>query len=426
VSELSGPEDPNPYVSPQAETSPPGPAPLPRNVWLLGAASLFNDTASEIIFSLTPAFLKTIGGTPQHLGLIEGLADTVAALLKLQAGRWSDRMQARNAFVIFGYAVAALIRPFAGLAQLPWHLVSIRLVDRIGKGLRTAPRDALLAESVPVSSRGRAFGLHRAMDHLGAALGPLSATVFLYCYPGATRTLFGLTLLPGLLVLVAVFMVREERDASQAVNDGAANNLMTPLPGRFRWFLAAMTVFALGNSSDAFLLNRCLDVGVEELWLPTIWFAFHIAKSAGNIVIGRLVDRVGPRWPLLVGWALYAAVYLGFAAAVQAWQAVTLFMVYAVFYALTEPAEKTIVTQLVPAEQKGRAFGWFHLCIGLAALPANLMFGTLYVVHPFLAFGLGALLAGLACVLSMIAGTRTAAQLGPGDATSGQGQHAQL
>jgi MFS family permease len=151
------------------------------------------------------------------------------------------------------------------------------------------------------------------------------------------------------------------------------------------------------------LLNRCLDVGIKEIWLPTIWFAFHIAKSAGNVIVGRLVDRVGARWPLLVGWVLYAAVYLGFAAAAQAWQAITLFMIYSIFYALTESAEKTIVTQLVPPDQKGRAFGWFHFCIGIAALPANLLFGTLYVVHPWLAFGVGAVLAGLACVLSLIA-----------------------
>lgn len=378
--------------------------PLPRNVWLLGAASLLNDTASEVIFSLTPAFLKSIGGTPAHLGIIEGLADTVAALLKLKAGGWSDQLRTRRGFVIVGYVVAALIRPFAALAQVPWHLVSIRLVDRIGKGLRTAPRDALLAESVPESSRGRAFGLHRAMDHLGAALGPLLATLFLYFCPGHTRTLFALTLIPGLLVLLAVFMVREERSSTTKANqDEAPANLASSLPGRFRWFLAAMVAFALGNSSDAFLLQRCLDMGLAELWLPTIWFAFHIAKSAGNLLVGRLVDRVGARWPLLIGWMLYAVVYLGFAAATQAWQAIMLFMVYSLFYSLTEPAEKTIVTQLVPPEQKGRAFGWFHFCIGIAALPANLLFGTLYVQHPWLAFGFGAALAGLACVLSVIA-----------------------
>ena len=165
-----------------------------------------------------------------------------------------------------------------------------------------------------------------------------------------------------------------------------------------------MVVFALGNSSDAFLLNRCLDVGVPELWLPTIWFAFHLAKSGGNLLIGRLVDRIGPRWPLLAGWLLYASVYLSFAFAVQSWQAIALFMVYAIFYSLTEPAEKTIVAQLVPPEQKGQAFGWFHFCLGIAALPANLLFGSLYTAEqPLLAFGLGAALAVVAGMLSLIA-----------------------
>jgi MFS family permease len=376
--------------------------PLPRNVWLLAFASLLNDIASEIIFSLTPAFLKTIGGTPQHLGIIEGLADTVSSLLKLQSGRWSDQLRTRRIFVICGYVVTALIRPFSALAQVPWHLLSIRLIDRVGKGLRTAPRDALLAESVPASSRGRAFGLHRAMDHLGAALGPALAVAFLYFYPDHVRLLFWLTIIPGLLVLIAVLMVRETPIELISESKGTAGP-QKPLPARFLWFLAAMVVFALGNSSDAFLLNRCLDVGIKEIWLPAIWFAFHIAKSIGSVVVGRLVDRVGPRRPLLAGWILYALVYLGFAAATQAWQAIALFMTYSLFYSLTESAEKTIVANLVSPEQKGRAFGWFHFAIGIAALPANLMFGALYVVHPWLAFGVGAGLAGAACVLSLVA-----------------------
>jgi MFS family permease len=211
-------------------------------------------------------------------------------------------------------------------------------------------------------------------------------------------------------------MVREERDHEEsAESNAAANNKAPPLPARFRWFLAAMVVFALGNSSDAFLLQRCLDMGLAELWLPTIWFAFHIAKSAGNMLAGRLVDRVGARWPLLAGWTLYSAVYLGFAAAAQAWQVIALFMLYSVFYSLTESAEKTIVAQLVSPQQKGRAFGWFHLCIGVAALPANLLFGTLYGIHPWLAFGVGAALAAMACVLSLIAlHQRTTAPRGRG------------
>lgn len=373
--------------------------PLPRNVWLLGLASLLNDTASEAIFSLTPAFLRSMGGTPQHLGVIEGLADSVAALLKLKAGTWSDRLGARRIFVILGYAVAALIRPLVAFATVPWHLVSIRLVDRIGKGVRSAPRDALLADSVPETSRGRAFGLRQALDHVGAAVGPLLAAAFLYFLPGQERWLFGLTIIPGLLVLVAVLLVREERVETKAgKQDDEPNDRR--LPGRFRWYLVAVAVFALGSSSDAFLLNRCLDVGLSAVWLPAIWCMFHIAKSAGNVIVGRLIDRIGPRWPLVIGWLLYAAVYLGFAASGQPWQVIALFMVYSVFYALTEPAEKTLVAQLVPAEQRGQAFGWFHFATGILILPANLLFGWLYAQSAWLAFGFGAGCGLVACLMA--------------------------
>jgi len=386
---------------PSSESADHGSAPpLPRNVWLLSFASLLNDVASEAIFANIPAFLKSIGGNAQHLGVIEGLADTVSALLKLKSGGWSDRLGTRRVFVVVGYVVAAIIRPFSALAFAPWHLVSIRLIDRVGKGLRTAPRDALLAESVAETSRGRAFGIHRAMDHLGAALGPALAAAFLYFYPGQVRWLFALTIVPGLLVLVSVFLVREEKKPQQPVPSDD-NDMPTPaLPSRFRWFLLAIVLFGLGNSSDAFLLNRCLDLGLADYWPPMIWFGFHVAKSIGNVVVGRLVDRVGPRWPLLAGWGLYVVVYLGFAAAWQAWQAIALFMIYSLFYALTESPEKTLVAQLVPPEQKGQAFGWFHFVIGIAALPANLVFGGLYeYVNPWAAFGLGAGLALAASVL---------------------------
>jgi MFS family permease len=392
--------------------------PLPRNVWLLSWASLLNDTASEIIFSLTPAFLKAIGGTAQHLGVLEGLADTIAALLKLKSGRWSDQLGSRRWFVVFGYVVASLIRPLSAFVTAPWQLITVRSIDRVGKGLRSAPRDALLAESVAPSSRGRAFGLHRAMDHLGAALGPALATAFLYFYPGQVRWLFGLTLIPGLLVLAVVLLVREARPP-ETTPDKSPTVDLTPtqaLPGRFRWFLSALFIFALGNSSDAFLLNRCLDLGVAELWLPTIWLAFHLAKSLGNVFVGRLVDRVGPRGPLLIGWTIYCITYLGFAGATAAWQAIGLFMVYALYYALSEPAEKTLVTQLVPAEQKGQAFGWYHFAEGIAALPANLVFGTLYAdISPWAAFGLGAVLAGIASgMVAWLSGMKQTLATNPG------------
>lgn len=373
---------------------------LPRNVKLLGAASLLNDVASEMIFPLMPQFLVTVlGGTRFHLGIIEGVADSVASLLKLWSGGRSDRAGRRKGFVIFGYTLAAVARPLIGIAAAPWHLFAARTADRIGKGIRTSPRDALIADSTDPSIRGRAFGFHRAMDHLGAATGPLLAAAFLLAWPGQLRLLFLLALLPGLAVVaLLVFGLREE----PAVTPPQERLRLTlrPFDRNFRVYLAALVVFALGNASDAFLLVRAGELGVATALLPLLWCAFHVVKSAGNLLLGPVVDRVGPRPLILAGWGVYAVIYLAFALAGAAWQIWVLFLAYGLFYALTEPAQKTMVTVLVGAERKGLAFGWFNFATGIAALPSSVIFGWLYDrFGALVAFGWGAGLAGAAAVL---------------------------
>jgi MFS family permease len=375
---------------------------LPRNVKVLGAASLLNDIASEMIFPLLPAFLLTVlGGGRMSLGAIEGVADSTASLLKLFSGGWSDRAGRRRSFVLVGYTLAAFARPLLGLIGAPWQLAAIRTADRIGKGIRTAPRDALIADSTAPSLRGRAFGFHRAMDHLGAAVGPLLATGFLWLWPDHLRTLFLLTLLPGLLVLaLLLFGLRETPAKSQAPRRPPLT--LAPFDRNFRLYLLSLVIFTLGNSSDAFLLVRSGELGVPMAMLPLLWCAFHIAKSYGNLWIGRKVDRFGPRPFLLSGWMVYAAVYLAFALASTAWQACTFFLGYALFYALTEPAEKTLVGILAGSERKGLAFGWFHFAVGIATLPASLLFGFLYERWGALtAFGSGAALALAAAAVLM-------------------------
>ena len=392
------------------------PARLPRTVRVLGLASLLNDIASEMIFPLLPKFLLvTLGATRAELGLIEGLADTTASVLKLVSGHWSDRLARRKQFVVAGYSLAALSRPVLAVCSSAGQILALRLVDRFGKGIRTAPRDALLADSVPAGERGRAFGFHRAMDHLGAAIGPLLALGYLsWAAPegssnaqleSALRGLFGAALLPGLAVVALVLWGLREPprvapNASPALSEETALGRAATPAGRspftpaFRRFLLSLGLFTLGNSSDAFLLVRAGEVGVPVAQLPLLWCVFHIAKTQGNLWAGRLVDRVGPRPLISLGWLLYLLVYLGFAWAQAPWQVWGLFLLYAGFYALTEPAEKTLVTQLTPAEVRGSAFGWFHGIIGLAALPASLLFGLLYDrLGPTAAFGMGATLA---------------------------------
>ena len=362
---------------------------------------MLNDVASEAIFPLLPAFLLTIlPGTRLYLGIIEGLADSVASILKLWSGGWSDRAGRRKGFVLFGYSVATILRPLIGIIWAPWQLLVLRVGDRMGKGVRTSPRDALIADSTDPSLRGRAFGFHRAMDHLGAAIGPLLAAAFLWMWPGQMRTLFVLTIIPGLLVLaLLVFGLREPPAAHQRTREPLRLTLR-PFNRDFRLYLLSLVIFTLGNSSDAFLLLRAGELGVPTWQLPVLWCAFHIAKSTGNMLLGRAVDRFGPKPFLFLGWLVYAAIYLAFALATTPMEAWIFFLSYAVFYGLTEPAEKTLVVNLAGGERKGLAFGWFNFAIGIATLPASLIFGALYQYQgAFTAFGWGAALALVAALL---------------------------
>jgi len=375
-------------------------AKLPANVKLLGAASLLNDIASEMIFPLMPMFLLGLpGGSKTYLGLIEGVADSVASLLKLWSGAWSDRAGWRKGFVVFGYGVTALVRPLSGVARLPWHLFAVRISDRIGKGVRTSPRDALIADSTDPAIRGRAFGFHQAMDHLGAAVGPLLATLFLLFWPNHVRTLFLLTIIPGLAVVALLVFGLKDVPAKQPPPEHLKLTLK-PFGWKFRLYLVALFTFTLGNSSDAFLLLRAQERGVPQAYLPLLWCAFHIVKSASNLLAGKATDWLGPKPMLIAGWALFSAIYLAFALAVTGWQVWLIFLTYGFVYSLTEPASKAMVTRLGPSERKGLAFGWFNFAIGVAALPASLVCGWLYQNFGALAaFGWGAILAAIAALL---------------------------
>lgn len=383
---------------------------LPRTVLILSCASLLNDIASEMAYPLLPTFLLLVlHGNEAHLGLIEGVGESTASLLKLWSGGRSDRAQGRKRFLMAGYGLDVLARALFGMAQSPWQLFGLRAADRVGKGVRTTPRDALIAEVTDETNRGRAFGFHRAMDHLGAVIGPLLASAFLLLWPDQLRGLFFWGILPGLGVLLVIGIgIRDSRAPVPLVPAPQAWSWKPP-GDRFRLYLSALAIFSLGNSSDAFLLWRSRELGVSDTWLPIMWAAFHVIKSVGNFYAGRASDRVGARRMILAGWLVYAVIYLLFIIASSAWHAWALFLGYGLFYALTEPAEKSLVVQLVGAEGKGLAFGWFHLVTGMAALPASLMFGVLYKQFgPAAAFGTGAVLAGFATIfLVMATQTRT-------------------
>lgn len=394
--------------------TPPAPRLVPRlgrNVLVLAAVSFLTDASSEIIYPLLPIFLTTVlGAGAAAVGAIEGAAETTSALLKLASGWWSDRLSRRKPLVVAGYAIASLARPLVAIAQSAAQVLVIRLTDRVGKGIRGAPRDALIAESVDPSIRGRAFGFHRASDHAGAVVGPLIAFALLSWERVDLRTVFLIAAIPGLLsVVVLIVGVREVPRAMPAPdvleNTSTARLERTGLGQRFWVFLAAVFVFTLGNSTDAFLILRANQLGVPVAMVPVLWAALHVVKSASSMPGGVLSDRVGRKPLILAGWATYAAVYLAFGQATQAWHAWALFLAYGVFFGLTEGTERAMVADLVGREHRGTAFGWYNLAIGIGALPASLLFGLVWDrFGPARAFAVGAALAfAAAMVLLMVA-----------------------
>jgi MFS family permease len=351
---------------------------LGRNVYALAAVSFLTDVSSEMIYPLLPIFLTTVlGANASFIGAIEGAAETTAALLKLASGWLSDRMRARKPLVVVGYAIASTMRPLVAIAQSAMQVLIIRVSDRVGRGIRNPPRDALIAESVDASIRGRAFGFHRAADHAGGVVGPLIAFGVLTWHWAELRTVFWLAAIPGVLsVLVVIFGVKEIPRAMTATREGP--DLTQPLGGQFWRVMLVIFLFTLGNSTDAFLLLRAHQLGVPVALAPILWAALHVVKSLSSTPGGALSDRIGRRPTLIAGWLLYAAVYVGFAAAARAWQAWALFGVYGIYFGLTEGSERALIADLVGAERRGTAFGWYNLAIGLGALPASILFGYVW------------------------------------------------
>jgi MFS family permease len=393
--------------------------PLGRTVWALALVSFLTDASSEMIYPLLPVFLTgTLGAGVATLGMIEGAAESVASLLKLASGWWSDRVRRRKPLIVAGYALASLARPLVAIAQSAGQVLAIRLTDRVGKGIRGAPRDALIADSVDAAVRGRAFGVHRAADHAGAVVGPLVAFALLGAGVGI-RSVFWFAAIPGALaVVVAVVLVRERGHSAAVappVSAAAAGvavrrpDLSQPMDRRFWSVMGAILLFTLGNSTDAFLLLRAAELGVPVPLVPILWAALHVVKSASSVPGGMLSDRLGRTPTMVAGWLLYAAVYLLFGVATEAWQAWALFLAYGVYFGLTEGVERALIADIVPADRRGTAYGWYALVVGVGALPASLLFGAVWQGWGApAAFVVGAGLALLAAVALVLAraGTR--------------------
>jgi MFS family permease len=390
--------------------------------------SFFTDVSTEMIYPLLPVFLASVlGANASFIGAIEGVAESTASLLKLASGWWSDKVGSRKFLVVIGYGIATIVRPFTAATHTARQVLAIRLTDRIGKGIRTSPRDALLADSAPPQARGRAFGFHAAADNAGAVLGPLLAFMILklqgvgsfdgtkHLLPHdeqALRNVFWLAAVPGVIAMIVLIVVVRDVPRREAVDkpaDGSIGAMGGGFTKRFWAYIGVVLLFTLGNSTDAFLLLRANQLGVPVAMAPILWALLNLVKSATGTYGGQLSDTIG-RKPLIVGgWLLYAAVYFAFGWAAAAWQAWALFAVYGIFYGMTEGTEKALVADIVPRARRGSAFGWYNLAIGLGALPASLIFGAIWdrAGAPS-AFVFGATLALIAALLmAVVAPSRT-------------------
>jgi MFS family permease len=361
---------------------------LSPTVFALSLVSFLNDTSSEIIYPLLPTFLAlTLGASPFAIGLIEGFAESIASVLKLFSGYLSDKFGNRKLPVFLGYSLAAIVRPLLAFVTSWPQVLVVRMTDRIGKGIRGAPRDALLASTVPENARGLAFGFNRAADHLGAVVGPVLAFLLLTYFAADPSTptareyqrVFLFASIPVVIGLfVIVFFVREEK--KPVLEDDAVpfKFSLGAFDSNFKRFLVVVSLFTLSNSTDAFLLLRAEQTGVAPAMLPLLWMVLHFSKLFSSIVGGDLSDKVGRKTLILTGWVIYALVYAGFAFADSAWHAWTLFVIYGLYFGLTEGVEKALVADLVTDEKRGTAFGLYNLAYGITVFPASLIFGFVW------------------------------------------------
>lgn len=375
---------------------------LPRTVWLIGLISLVNDSASEMVYPIIPLYLSgVLMAGPRALGLIEGLAEATSALLKLFSGVLVDRERRAKPWIVGGYSVAALGRPLVALATSWPGLLLIRLADRVGKGLRSSPRDAMLAASAGSAHRGLAFGLHRAMDNAGAVIGPLVAWIFLSS-GGTPRGLFAWTIVPGLLCVALALAIQEPASvAGRSTSRPPFDWRMRDLGPALRRYLVVVALFTLGNSSNMFLLLRARELGVAEAHVPLLWAAVSVVAMMFTTPLSGLSDRLGRTRFLVAGYLAYALFYAAIGTRSRGGPGLlALFAFYGLFMAATEGVEKAFVADLAPEARRGTAFGWFNLVSGLVLLPASLIFGALYqTASPLAACGFSSACAVTAALL---------------------------
>ena len=376
---------------------------LDKNIFFTGLTSFFTDTSSKMVYSVMPLFLLSIGATKTQLSLIEGIAESTASLLKAVSGFWSDKIGKNKPFMIIGYAATALVTPLYSYVVHPMQVLVFRFLERVGKGIRTAPRDSLIAASSPKNETGKSFGFHKAMDNSGAIIGPLIAAAVLFFLPDNDpdfqyKTIFWIAAIPAVMgVFILMFLVKDIKAQSVSAKTPVS---IKKLPKNFYFFLLIISIFTLGNSTDSLLIVRTSETDISSSWIPFIYMIFNVVSVFLAIPIGKLSDRIGRGKLITLGFLIYSLVYFMFGAFNNIWVFVGMFIMYGIYSALTDTCQKSLVSDLIPKELKGTGFGLYHAVLGIMLLPASLIAGYLYDnVGASWAFYFGSIMSGIAMLL---------------------------
>lgn len=375
-----------------------------RNVTIAGLVSFFMDISSEMIYPLVPLFLANVLGVSKSIiGLIEGIAESTASLLKVFSGWFSDRIGDRKWLMAVGYGISTLSRPFVALATGWHHVMGSRFMDRFGKGIRTAPRDALITESSETAYMGRAFSFHRSLDTMGAVIGPALAFFFLGLFANNYRIVFWLSMIPGIIAVVLIVFFITEKKKAVATYATRPKLTISHFDWRFKSFVFIAGIFAIGNSSDVFLILRAQHIGIPAVMIPIVYLLFNLIYSLSAIPAGIAADKFGKKRVILAGFILFAILYYGFAVASETKTIWTLFAFYGLFMGLTEGIQKAFLATIIPTDFKATAFGIYNTVVGIAMFPASLVGGWLWDnISPSATFYFAAITAGISAILFIV------------------------
>lgn len=374
---------------------------IQQNPFFTGLTSFFTDTSTKMVYSVMPLFLLSIGASKTTISLIEGIAESTASFLKAVSGYWSDKIGKNKPFMIIGYGITAIITPLYAIARLPIQILFFRFFERIGKGIRTAPRDSLISSSIKKNEAGKTFGFQKAMDNSGAIVGPLIAFLLLSIFPLKYSYIFLFATIPAILgVLTIVIFVKEAKKEKQETTRKVS---LKYLPKKFYFFLIIIFVFTLGNSADALLLVKTSETGIDKSYVPFVYMIFNTVSVLLAIPIGKLSDRIGREKLILLGFIVYAITYYLFGRFNSINVFVFLFILYGFYSALTDGSQKAVISDIVSKDLKGTGFGIYHAVLGITLLPASLIAGVLYdKVNSNAPFYFGSAMALIATILMVI------------------------